>query len=154
MHRKLSVLASSLVAILLALVVPATSVAAYPYTATVQVNKCAATGGTYGYGFIRFEVLQKEWGKSGTNYFNATVKVQRRHIGTTSWHLVRSSPWNSESFPNDSHSYSWTVGDTYDLTAADSMSYEFRIVAKLRWWKGQPGSAVRLALITKRSRVC
>jgi hypothetical protein len=152
MRRGISGIALATTMVLLALLLPASASAAYPYTTTVEANACTATGGLNGYGYVRLKVLQKEWGTSGTNYFQVRIQVQRRLRAGTTWTVVDSMTNITESFPNDANSISWEQARKYSFTLAQVTNYAHRIAMRFQWWDMRAG----LTLSRRRStaKVC
>jgi hypothetical protein len=144
MRRGVFGIALTMSLLLIALLAPASASAAYPYTTTVERNKCVTTGGAYGYGFVRLKVLQKEWGTSGTNYFKARIQVQQRPRGGGLWSVVDSMTNVTESFPNDANSISWEQNRRYDFTLAEVTNYAHRIAMRFQWWDMRAGPDVKL----------
>ncbi|MDP9292938.1 MAG: hypothetical protein M3O90_00710 [Actinomycetota bacterium] len=140
--------------VVVALVLPASAAAAYPYTTTVERNKCVTTGGLYGTGFVRLKVLQKEWGVSGTNYFKVRIQVQHRPRGTSTWSVVDSMTNVSESFPNDANNWWWEQNRRYDFTGYELLTYEHRIAMRFQWWDLRAGPDVLLSQKTVHSHTC
>ena len=128
MRRRLA-LSSSILAILLVLVLPATTFAS-SFTYTVQTNQCDASGGNNGYGFIKLEVQLKESGWSGANAFSWDAKFQHREVGSTRWYNADSWSRDWYTFPNDGRSFSYSFWYSYH---PDDFAWH-RIVIKLRVW--------------------
>lgn len=82
MRRRLT-LFSSLVALMLVLALPGTTLAS-SYTYAIQDNTCTASGGDYGYGHLHFSVKMTEYSNSA-NKFTFTGKVQHRNLGSSRW---------------------------------------------------------------------
>ena len=104
MRRRLT-LFSSVLAIMLVMILPATTLAAN-YTYNVKKNTCTASGGDYGYGHFYFKVRLTEWGNSGANKFTFTGKAQHKNLGSSRWY----TDWNYGTFTwwfNDDGSNNW-----------------------------------------------
>jgi hypothetical protein len=129
--RKRSALLWTLAVLLLALSLPATTIAA-TFTYTVKANVCKPSGGDFGYGRLYFEVRLDEYGKSGANKFTFDAKVQHRNIGSRTWRTE--FKWNrfAYSFPNNKASYHYTRWFSYH--PADYAWH--RIVVNLKVWNG------------------
>jgi len=153
MRRKIG-LAISVAVVALALMVPAPTLALDPYGASIRRNKCVLAGGEYGWGYVRFKVEQREWGKSGTNYFKAKSKLQYRALGSSTWHTQYTNPWASESFADDSETWSWMVSERYDFSEFEALNYYHRIRIVLEWWDQRSGPDVLLRSQTLTSKSC
>ena len=154
MRRWIPGLALATLSAVIALVLPVAASAAYPYTTTVERNRCETTGGALGYGFVRLKVLQKEWGVSGTNYFRARIQVQQRPRAGSTWSVVDSMTNVTESFANDANSISWEQDRRYSFTLAEVTNYAHRIAMRFQWWDMRSGPDVLLAQKTVYSKVC
>lgn len=113
MRRRLTLL-SSLVALVLVLALPGTTLAA-SYTYAVQANTCKSSGGDHGYGRLHFSVKMTEWGNTAANKFTFSAKLQHKELGESRWYTT----WNAGTF-------TWTFG-------ANSATNYYT-----RWWTYDP----------------
>lgn len=144
MRRRLAFF-STLIALLLVLALPATTLGA-SYTYQVQKNTCSASGGTFGYGHMVFKVKLTEWGNTPANKFTYAAKVQHRNIGSRRW--TTESTWTTFAyrFPQSSSSYWYTRWWDYD-------PHHFawhRIVVQMKVWHNNSLLATR----TIKGRYC
>ncbi|HYI23041.1 MAG TPA: hypothetical protein VEX62_10440 [Candidatus Limnocylindrales bacterium] len=123
-------LGSVALAIALALLVPATTVAASPFRYTVLRSECLPNYSQDPIqGDIYMKVKVKEVGLSGANYFRVRTTVKFKFPGNTRWTLYEDSGWQySRSFVNDSESwYHVRTG-----IAPYWWNYPFRMVMKVQ----------------------
>jgi hypothetical protein len=115
MRRRLA-FGSSILAIVLVLVLPATTLAA-TFTYIVQEDTCSASGGDYGYGHLYFKVKLTETGNSHANKFTFTAKAQHKNLGGTRWYTDMNFGKFTYNFPSNgatnwySRWYSYDPGD-------------------------------------------
>ena len=140
MRRRFGFLVS-MVVVLVALMLPVSTVAATPYRVTVLRNTCTLDGGAYGYGKAVLKLFIEERGTSGTNYFKLRTKLQQRSGGE--WHTLAQATDFSESFPNDRDSWNWIVRRAGHFDA-DSQTYYHRLVMRVQFMDMRPGADVVL----------
>lgn len=128
MRRRLT-FASTLIALLLMFVLPASTVTAADFTYTVKSNTCSATGGDYGYGHLYFKVKLKEWGNTGANKFTFAGKAQHKNLGGGSWVTEYNYGTFVYTFPDNSDSWYYTRWWSYD--PADGNWHRLKVVLKV-----------------------
>ena len=134
----------------LALMLPATAAAAYPYTYVLERDVGTRSGGYNGHGVVRLQVRMQEWGASGTEKFKAYVRLQRSTPGSRTWSTIKSWYNSSQVFNDDRTSHEWTVGRRHDFTATQSSgSYYHRLVMRMEWWEDNGGVAGEETLFEK-----
>ena len=80
MRRRLTFV-STLIALLMIFVLPASTVSAATFEYNVRKNTCTASGGDNGYGHLFFKVKLYEWGNTGANKFTFAAKAQHKELG-------------------------------------------------------------------------
>jgi hypothetical protein len=143
-------IASVLSVVLLALLLPATTAAASPFTSTVLKNACSTSGGAYGYGRIVLKVEATEWGKSGANYMAFRARAQARLNGT--WVTVETTKWKTDTFANDAGSWTFRWGAKWAFTRASHPLT--RIKMRIQFWDQRSGPDVLLATHNYTSKAC
>jgi hypothetical protein len=128
--RRRTTLLSSLVALVIVLSLPGTTLGA-SYTYTIKDDTCSASGGDFGYGHLRFEVKLTEYSKTA-NKFTFNAKAQRRNLGSTRW----TTDWNAGTFTwtfaaNSTNNW-YTRWWTYD---PDDFAWH-RFKVQLKVWRG------------------
>jgi hypothetical protein len=131
MRRRLT-LASTTLAILLALLLPAT-VAAASYTYTVQKNTCTVSGGDNGYGHFYFKVKLQENGWSDANKFTFAAKAQHKELGGGRWYTSYNWGTFTWTFPDNGDNYWYSRWYTYD--PPDFAWHRIKVVLKV-WHNG------------------
>ena len=130
MRRRLTLL-SSMIALLLIFVLPASTVTAATYTYRVKSNQCSATGGNHGYGHLYFKVRLQEYSQVA-NKFTMAAKVQHRNLGSSRWR----TDWNfgtfTYRFPANSANYWYARWWSYD--PGDFAFHRMQVVLKV--WRG------------------
>ena len=84
MRRRLAFL-STVIALALVLVLPASALAANPFKYQILSDQCTSSAGNHGYGRLHLEVKQIEYGNSGANKMTFTASVQHRNLGSSRW---------------------------------------------------------------------
>jgi len=137
MHRISARLGWGLVVTLLALMLPATAAAAYPYTYKVEADTCTHVGGAHGFGYVYFRVFQKEWGRSGTNYLKVRFRLKSLPVNVGTWTTVWKRDYVGDTFPNDSGNWWWRAETRDDFT--QPFTGYHRLIVRLQWWDKRPG---------------
>jgi hypothetical protein len=143
MRRRLTLL-SSLVALMLVLALPGTTLAA-SYTYTIQQNTCTASGGKFGYGQVNFTVKMTEYSKSA-NKFTFTGKGQHRNIGSSRW--TNEYNFGTFTYRFEDNAISHWYSRYFRYSPADGAWHRIKVVLKV--WHG----GVLLAYKTVYSRSC
>lgn len=140
MRRRLAFL-STLVALVVVLLLPATTMAS-SFTFDVQNNTCSVSGGDHGYGNLYFRVKLTEYGNSGANKFTFSAKAQHRNLGSSRWY----TDWNAGTFVRtftDNGATNWyTRWWSYDPN--DFAFHRFKVTLKV--WHGGTLLAMRTLL--------
>jgi hypothetical protein len=132
-HRISLALALGVLAAAFAL--PASAAASSDYRAKVIVDHCQFTGGAHGRGYVKLKVELKEVGKSGTTHF--VVSGKRQESSGLGFSTVETyPPQSSESFPNDSNSYSTDAHLRYDFTKHDELTERLVMTVKFKSGNG------------------
>ena len=131
MRRRLAFL-STLIALALVLVLPATTMAA-SYTYQVKNNTCTASGGDYGWGHLYFKVKLTEWGNTGANKFTFTAKAQHKNLGGNRWYTDWNYGTDTYTFPNNGATYYYVKWYSYD--PGDLAWHRIKVTMKV-WHNG------------------
>ena len=131
MRRRLTLL-SSLVALVLVLTLPGTTLAA-SYTYAVQENTCNSSGGDNGYGHLHYAVKMTERGNTAANKFTFSAKVQHRALGSSHWYTDWNAGTFTWTFKANSTTHYYTRWWSYDPN--DYAWHRFKVVLKV-WHSG------------------
>jgi hypothetical protein len=103
-HSRLGFSTAAVVA--LAMLLPASTLAASPFTYRLLYGDCGSSNDPSAPYNIFMGVKVKEFAKSGANYFRVRTKLHQRDTREAPWSLVRDWGWQySNTFPNDATNY-------------------------------------------------
>lgn len=129
---RLTTTASTLLALLLALTIPATALGGSPFRYRVLTDKCRGTDRPV---TLTLKVRVKELGVSGANYFRVRTKALEHYGG--SWHTVNDWGWEySTGFPDDADNYYHDRGHTHELNGAHDAA---KLKMRVQVWSNSQG---------------
>lgn len=105
------------------------SVSAYRIT-----NRCVASGGTYGYGYVVLKVAAAEYGRSGVNKIKFSAFLLRSRSAAGPWNLVDLLEQSTPYFGNTAADHGWTFNSRWDLGSIAQSRYH-RIETTIGFWK-------------------
>jgi hypothetical protein len=121
----------TLLAICVALALPASTVAGSRYRAVALWDECTTTGGLHGFGYAEQTIRATEMRRSGVNYFKFSTQAERLVAGR--WTPVGGPMVEfSDRFPNSRASNSYTLFRHWDFDANSQFSYQ-RLVTKVQF---------------------
>lgn len=132
-------MATTALAVFLAMLIPAQVLAVARFVYTVRANECWYDYGTWDAGYAILNVRVTEVGKSGANYFRTRSKFQGQVGWDFPWRLLADTGWQySRSFPNDTATHDHTKRATYRFEEGDKWA-QTRVVMRVQIWSNRVG---------------